>query len=105
TRGGGGACCRPPSCVPPREAPAVLPQGKCGAIGLRFSARHPPIPRGPWSSENHCHARESGHPVTTILRDCAPQGLLVCRVKPGDDKLVVGSYTEPSILAEEPPCS
>jgi len=32
-----------------------------------------------------CHAREGGHPVTTILCSSAPQGLLDRPVKPGDD--------------------
>ncbi len=33
-----------------------------------------------------------GHPVTTNLRDCAPQGLLDRPVKPGDDKEGLSSY-------------
>src|SRR5215470_17125444 len=52
------------------------------------------------------HARESGHPVATVLRECAPQGgYWVGGFKPGDDKPVVAPYTEPSIQAEEQPCS
>src|ERR1044071_843684 len=33
-----------------------------------------------------CHARESRHPVTTVVSHCALPGLLDRRVKPGDDK-------------------
>jgi hypothetical protein len=37
-----------------------------------------------------CHARESGHPVTTAARERSPLGLLDCPVKPGNDNHVVG---------------